>query len=253
MNRRAVTTLLFVVVTLAFAACSANDADEETIRELEDEVTALQDELDVVRESAASTTTQASPASTLPATTTTAQVQGTTTVSTTATITVRGSLGITPRQFQEAWNQFIIDPTGYPGLQFLVSAGYPELRLPQVTIIAGEAQDTVSHEFPDGIPLEMSVNRADGTMRNAVVLVDLGIWNRKESDLPLGAINALVFASTSPAVLSDQWLVMNWLGFTEVPYTGPKLELVEAGVSYSTRHEEGGRFSVRAEDPADTG
>jgi hypothetical protein len=149
---------------------------------------------------------------------------------------------MTPDEFRDAWNDVATE------------SGEPSLRLPPLTVEDGSVQDVASVVVTDRIALNISVNKADGSVR------DVGLITEPSDDFldnttMLLAWGALFRASTVPPAGPDHaGAVFDALGLLEGDFSNLDTRAVVAGVEYTAQFPpELGLFFVTAADPSDSG
>lgn len=149
---------------------------------------------------------------------------------------------MTPEQFRDAWNDVAAE------------AGDSSLRLPPLTVEEGSVQDVASIVVTDRIALTISVNKADGTVRD-VALITEPSDDFLENTTMLLSWGALFRATTVPSAGPDHASgVLDSLGILEGDLGNLDARGVVAGVEYTAQlPPELGLFFVTAADPSDSG
>ncbi len=190
----------------------------------------------------ATTTTQTTTTTQAPTTTATTTVPTTTSRATTTTLNIPGTLGMTPSEFRLAWNDLVTE------------AGVSELALPPLVKEEGLVQDVVSVIVMPHIGMNISVNKADGSIRDIAVFSESSV-SPLDNAYTILSWGALFRSSTVPPSGADHsGEVMDALGLFDGDLDTVDSDATVDGVRYTAQSfSELGLIFVSAGDPSDSG
>lgn len=184
------------------------------------------------------TTTTEATTTTIQATATTEEAT-TTTQATTTTLGIPGTLGMTPEEFRVAWNEAADE------------FDFSELRISAVSVEEGEVQDVFQHEFSPRLFLQGSVNKADGSLREVLII---GSSPEMADNLTMLASWGILIAATNPDLPPEQrGEILNELGLGQegVDFSDHQATTVRNNVEYMLQSSDVLGFFFIASDARD--
>lgn len=188
------------------------------------------------------TTTTTAPISTQASATATATATSSSPVTTSTPQKVPGSLGITPKEFIDRWNQGLANVDSLP------------LKINNLKIDTGSVQDTFTYMFNDSHGLMGTVNKSDGTIRSIMILAS-GKDLADSSKAAAVIISwGLLIQTTNPDLTPDQrGAILQDLGIldTKAQLEGINKSVIRNNVKYNISQDDTTGLTFIASDPMD--
>ncbi|KLU66286.1 hypothetical protein DEAC_c16850 [Desulfosporosinus acididurans] len=153
-----------------------------------------------------------------------------------------GSLGITPEEFTDRWNQALVNADSFP------------LKINNLKIESGSVQDTFTYMFNDSHGIMGTVNKSDGTIRDVMILAagkDLA-----DTSKAAGVIISwgLLIQATNPDLTPDQrGSILQDLGIMDSTNSlkGINKSVIRNNVKYNISQSDVTGLTFGASDPMD--